>query len=435
MAPNSAFFGFTGTPAFLARVKAIPAFNDALNLATQVYDTTKNNEVMGAAIRAAEASMRVAAMGALPLATPIVERVGGWEAVDKWACRGLDRVERAAPIIKSPTKEIVSKTRRRVLGAVAGDQVIVPPTLTQALIARANRVVDTLTDNVGTRAAGRMVQGALDTAQGLMDTYLPAGRGDRKSIDVRDAGVTERIVALGQTAGHRVYRTTLRTMRPDLAYFPGAVITPDMVVQFGRSTVMRWYAEVTREPQPGERPGLFLALVRWPARLTLATTLRLMALLAALPVSGAPELIASAARRLATRVRSLVSEASARLASATRALLRSAGVEASDPFTAAAMVLRSATGAKVVRDARDLLTDYGLYVLEEARLWGKALAVLIKLSPNIARKVSDSTRLLAAAWLRDLIQLLGVRGSATTPLYKKGFVPVKVTMMAPREAF
>lgn len=66
-----------------------------------------NNEYVRAALLAAEEGVRAAATGALPLAAPIVERVGGWEAVDDWACRGIDRVAQAAPIITKPTEEVM----------------------------------------------------------------------------------------------------------------------------------------------------------------------------------------------------------------------------------------------------------------------------------------------------------------------------------------
>lgn len=65
-----------------------------------------SNEYVRAALLAAEEGVRAAATGALPLAAPIVERVGGWEAVDDWACRGIDRVAQAAPIITKPTEEV-----------------------------------------------------------------------------------------------------------------------------------------------------------------------------------------------------------------------------------------------------------------------------------------------------------------------------------------
>lgn len=65
---------------------------------------------MGTALRVAEAGIRVATEGALPLAMPLlhplVDRVGGWSTLDEWACRGLDRVEEAAPIITKPTDEV-----------------------------------------------------------------------------------------------------------------------------------------------------------------------------------------------------------------------------------------------------------------------------------------------------------------------------------------
>lgn len=59
------------------------------------------------ALEAAERGVRAGVTGALPLAQPLVERVGGWEAIDRWACNGLDRVQKAAPVIKLPTKEVM----------------------------------------------------------------------------------------------------------------------------------------------------------------------------------------------------------------------------------------------------------------------------------------------------------------------------------------
>lgn len=63
---------------------------------------------MGAALQMAEASVSVVASTALPLAHPILNRVGGWGTLDAWACRGLDCVEAAAPIITKPTGEVRS---------------------------------------------------------------------------------------------------------------------------------------------------------------------------------------------------------------------------------------------------------------------------------------------------------------------------------------
>lgn len=142
MAPKHPHLGSPGTPAFLARMMAIPALNDAFIFASHLYDNTKqdSNEYVRAALLAAEEGVRAAATGALPLAAPIVERVGGWEAVDNWACRGIDRVAQAAPIITKPTEEIVSTTRERMLMAVAGTGTV-PVSLSAALSARASSTV------------------------------------------------------------------------------------------------------------------------------------------------------------------------------------------------------------------------------------------------------------------------------------------------------
>ncbi|KAK7067712.1 hypothetical protein SK128_028269 [Halocaridina rubra] len=107
MAPNADIIRYSPTPAFTARMLALPVLSEAVNRALDVFDSSRNrNDAMGAALRAAEASMRVAASGAMPLATPIVNTVGGWSVIDEWACRGLDRVVQAAPIIKKPTEEV-----------------------------------------------------------------------------------------------------------------------------------------------------------------------------------------------------------------------------------------------------------------------------------------------------------------------------------------
>lgn len=68
---------------------------------------------MGAALKVAEAGVCVAASTALPLASPLVESVGGWATLNQWACQGLDRIEQAAPLITKPTHEV---SRERELG-------------------------------------------------------------------------------------------------------------------------------------------------------------------------------------------------------------------------------------------------------------------------------------------------------------------------------
>ncbi|KAK8404621.1 hypothetical protein O3P69_007699 [Scylla paramamosain] len=74
----------------------------------------------------------MAATGVLLLANPLVKHVGGWMALDEWPCRGLDRVEKAVPIISLPAEkriplhQIVRMTRNIVLATSAGDNLRAP---------------------------------------------------------------------------------------------------------------------------------------------------------------------------------------------------------------------------------------------------------------------------------------------------------------------
>ncbi|KAG7177809.1 uncharacterized protein LOC121860097 [Homarus americanus] len=431
MAPNSASFGFGGTPAFFARMMAIPAINDALTLATQVYDNTKRNEVMGAAIKAAETSMRVAATSALPLAAPILDRVGGWEAVDEWACRGLDRVEEAAPIIKKPTKEIVNRTRETVLGAVAGDKLIVPDTITEALVIRANRMMEVVTENVGVKAATNVAENALDTAHVLVNTYLPPGGGDKAHPDVSGAGVRERTLILARKTGHRLYRTALRMMRPDLAYRNDAVITPGMMMEFARGTVMNLYTELLRVPRPGEQVGVLMTFARTPVRFVVisTSTFNTSVLTTLIPIlQETTKTLQEVLKEPSSRLGPMIQE--------SYQIIRVAAENTTARFTPFFIdTVRRALDATSMREVREVVIDYGKYVGEEARLWGKVLVVLIQLTPNFALRVSETTRILTADVLRRAMTSLESRGRPAPLLLKKGFVPVKVTMMAPRDTF
>ncbi|KAK8750895.1 hypothetical protein OTU49_015047 [Cherax quadricarinatus] len=599
MAPKESFDGTSATPAFLARVMALPAFNEALTLASQVYDSTKRNELMGAAILASEASIRVAATGAIPLAAPILERVGGWEKVDEWACRGLDSVERVAPIIKQPTQEIVKTTRQRVLGAVAGDHVIVPDTLNEAIIARANSVVEALTERMGVRAVTEGMERVLDTAHALVNTHLPPLQGDQQHSDLAGAGVTGRSMILVRKIGHRLYSRVFRTLQPGLPYHPDAVITLNMMVDFGRVTLMNSYKELVRESRPGEEVGLAMDLTRKSARLTLDTFTRLNALLKDIslrkllqdasanfptdtqtlvervrsvytyiltrltpaiqasvdrlrsvytdvltrltpaiqasvdrlrsmytdaiagltpllqtsidrvrsvsrdtfdrlfpiiqasaerlriaytdtvsrlppevqaPIERLVSTLKNAIQRIPPTIEASVNSVSgmyvavvARITPIIQETLKTTGEIAMDPVTRLPpalqqlqLIIRTTTSDAVARlgpmiqagfdafrrslneeRAREIaavILDYGKYVFEEARLWSKVALVLVQLTPTIAIRISQTTRVFAAEWLRRVITSLEVSTKPPPHLYRKGFVPVKVTMMAHRDA-
>ncbi|XP_027208538.1 perilipin-1 isoform X1 [Penaeus vannamei] len=262
MAPKHPHLGSPGTPAFLARMMAIPALNDAFIFASHLYDNTKqdSNEYVRAALLAAEEGVRAAATGALPLAAPIVERVGGWEAVDNWACRGIDRVAQAAPIITKPTEEIVSTTRERMLMAVAGTGTV-PVSLSAALSARASSTVEFMSKLSGGQAATGVAARIVNTANTLLDSVLPAKPGDPRDT-VADAGS---VGALLNKTRRRLYRTMHNVAYPRLKHTRESIdgsFSASLLYDFGRQAASTLYSEISRQPERGEVASLPMRLAR-----------------------------------------------------------------------------------------------------------------------------------------------------------------------------
>ncbi|XP_047482029.1 uncharacterized protein LOC125034305 isoform X2 [Penaeus chinensis] len=240
-------FGDGDNPAFLNRVLALPALNDACNLAFTAYATAKDkHQYVGVVLRTAEMGVRAAAS----TATPIVDRVVGWDTVDKWACRGLDRVEQAAPIITKPTNEIVTTTRHLLLGALAGELAAPPPTLTAALTTRATHTVDCVADTKGGRKAVDLAvcvaDRLLDTGHSLIDTYAPAEEGDLHETDERDGGLANKGTALANRVGRRLVRSANRMILNDPdADDMDVVSTVQRLVDLGRRSLLSWYSDVS----------------------------------------------------------------------------------------------------------------------------------------------------------------------------------------------
>lgn len=76
-------------------------------------------------------------------------------------------------------------------------------------------------------------------AKGFLPLFSPI-TAPHKHTDDTDTGVVTRTVALVWLTGHRLYRTALRTMRPDLTYQSDAAITTDMIVSdMGKVIILR----------------------------------------------------------------------------------------------------------------------------------------------------------------------------------------------------
>ena len=64
------------------------------------------HSVLEAAEKSVELSRSTALEITKPFVNPLVEKIGGWEVIDNWACENLDKLETSVPVIKKPTDEV-----------------------------------------------------------------------------------------------------------------------------------------------------------------------------------------------------------------------------------------------------------------------------------------------------------------------------------------
>lgn len=358
MAPNSC----DATPAaegFFERVLLLPVLNDAISLVSQAYKTTQDrHQYVGTALRVAEAGIRVATEGALPLAKPLlhplVDRVGGWGALDEWACRGLNRVEEAAPIITKPTNEIVSSARRRVLSAVAGKDAP-PPSLSAAITSRANDTVDVIAASRGGRVAAGAAERVLNTAHTLVDAYLPPREGDLHDTDGRDATVGVKVIALASKTRRRLARALHSLAHPhhaDADACDARDASGSFLVAFSRECVCGWHSEVTRQPEPHEAVPVVLRLARTSYRYLRNVTVNLGSL-----VQG--------------------------------------------PVVA----VRNSLARNAVSEALSGAAANGSHVVSEMRAWGEYFVVVVSMTPSLIEEASLRSRMWAEGCLESVMKM------------------------------
>ncbi|ROT76639.1 lipid storage droplet protein [Penaeus vannamei] len=186
MTADHVTFGDGDNPAFLNRMLALPALNDACNLAFTAYATAK----------------------------------------------------------------IVTTTRHLLLGALAGEPAAPPPTLTAALTTRATHTVDCVADTKGGRKAVDLAvcvaDRLLDTGHALIDSYAPAEEGDLHETDERDGGLANKGTALANRVRRRLVRSANRMILNDLnADDMDVVSTVQRLVDLGRRSLLSWYLDVS----------------------------------------------------------------------------------------------------------------------------------------------------------------------------------------------
>ncbi|KAG7177121.1 uncharacterized protein LOC121868966 [Homarus americanus] len=264
----------TATFTFITRLQALPAVQDALAMATRLYHTTKDYKCVGVVVGVAEGGVRAAA-AVLPLATPltkpILQRVGGWEAVDEWACRGLNTVEEWVPVLrKSPrevTEQVVTSTKEKVLSVVAGTDTVPPPTLTAALTARISHTVSVVSETRGGRTVVWVTEEVLAKAHTLVDHYMAPNACDLHDSDGREGGVVVKASTLGQKTIRRLYRITHDFVHPNSEDCNDTSAT-HLVARAGESA-REWYATTTQD-QRLQVEGM--SMVQISVRLAVRTT-------------------------------------------------------------------------------------------------------------------------------------------------------------------
>ncbi|KAK7063214.1 hypothetical protein SK128_004826 [Halocaridina rubra] len=218
MAPDSQCVTQTSVetmPAFVNRVLALPA----LDQAASIYRNTKDQQYVGTALKLAEAAgvTVVSATGSAvkPIATPIANHVvGGWAAVDAIACRWLDNMEKAMPIITKPpdeivsdTRKIVSDTRNFVMTSLAGQPLSEEPTLKAAIATRASGIVVRASSSNYGRAITDMADSFLYSAHIAVDTYLPPEEGDLHHSDGVEGSIGTKAMSLASKTQARLRRS------------------------------------------------------------------------------------------------------------------------------------------------------------------------------------------------------------------------------------
>ncbi|XP_037804123.1 perilipin-1-like [Penaeus monodon] len=350
------------TPAaegFFERVLLLPVLSDAITIVSHAYKITQDRyQYVGTALRVAEAGIRVATEGALPLAMPLlhplVDRVGGWSTLDEWACRGLDRVEEAAPIITKPTDEIVSSARRRVLSAVAGKDAL-PPSLSAAVTSRANDTVDVIAASRGGRVVAGAAERVLNTAHTLVDAYLPPREGDLHDTDGRDATVGVKVIALASKTRRRLARALHSLAHPHHAHAHTNADACDatdasgsFLIAFSRECVSGWHSEVTRQPEPHEAVPVVLRIAR--------TSYRYL-------------------RNVTENLGSLV------------------------------VAVRNSLARNAVSEALSGAAANGCYVVSEMQAWGEYFVVVMSMTPSLIEEASLRSRMWAEGCLESVMKM------------------------------
>ncbi|XP_068240453.1 glutamic acid-rich protein-like [Palaemon carinicauda] len=93
---------------FANKILAIPLFKSLLDTTSCYYQKTKDSlkPLKGIFHCMEELTTEIVTLSNNYIVTPLVDKVGGWDTVDSWACHLLDNLVAAVPTLKEPTEKI-----------------------------------------------------------------------------------------------------------------------------------------------------------------------------------------------------------------------------------------------------------------------------------------------------------------------------------------
>ncbi|XP_068776110.1 perilipin-3-like isoform X2 [Struthio camelus] len=168
-----------------SRVASLPLVSSACAAAAAAYARAEQRHpyvgaLCAAAAKGARTLTAAAATGARPVLAKLEPRIA---TANRFACKGLDKLEEKLPILQQPSEKVVAETRMLVSSAVTGAREAasgVVGTARGAVQGGVERTRAALSAGVGTvvgSPVGRMVVTGVETVLGkseeLLDRYLP----------------------------------------------------------------------------------------------------------------------------------------------------------------------------------------------------------------------------------------------------------------------
>uniref|UniRef100_K7FET6 Perilipin n=1 Tax=Pelodiscus sinensis TaxID=13735 RepID=K7FET6_PELSI len=235
------------------RVAGLPLISSAYNLVSSAYSYTKGthpyvNSICSVAETVAAMAVGSAVGGVQPILSHLEPQI---TSVNKYACKGLDKLEESLPFLQQPTEKVISDTKQmvsttvmsavdvaygaknavasRVVGAVDATKDVVQESveLTKSVV---SSTVNTANIKKA-RAAGQMVASGVDVvlekSEALVDHYLPMTNEELVKLAVAvegfDAASVEeqtqrrsyfvRLGSLSSKVRHRAYQHSLHKLR------------------------------------------------------------------------------------------------------------------------------------------------------------------------------------------------------------------------------